>query len=764
MTPHPLWMTLLLSCDPGTTEEDPPCQEGELLDGDSCVPEACGTGTWGEVQTDADTVYVDGSAQADGDGSEARPFTTIEDGLDAMGTSGGTVAVAAGTYVENLYLDSSNKGVHIAGRCRELVTLDASDGPADNFNGAGAYFYGDTLTSTWSLSGLVVHGGQYTGMFVDGGKVVLSRVTILEGQGAGIYAADAQVEAGDLEVLDTLEHPQIPWSGYGITLQLGSTLQAIDSAIRGSVGVGLDSYESSILLQGFEVRDTLPYEDGSFGRGISLQDDTHMVATDTTLSGHREYGLYAADSTVELDGFEIVDPHPPKKVSSPESIQGLTQVRVLDPGAVIAQEPPSALWAHGSTTLEARALLVEGAYGYGIKITEATVVLTDSVVRGTRTSHLDTYGYGIVAYLGARLEATNLLVEDNLQAGIGVIDAAAELEDSQVLDTRTNEAGNTWGGLVANRAELSALGCTFQGNRGQGVLLDTTTASLENCEISDTELDGINFGRGLQVLYTDVELADCNVQGNRGAGVLAHDSTMRLQDCAVTDTLRDVELSLAAGLLSQVGSVIEGTNLDIQGTQGPALWSNDGGFLSCTDCIAKDNQFAAAVSTGGGALQLRDTVLESTAAEPNNGGGFGVYVYDSLAATEYGNAAISIQDCTIRDNDLGSIYLRGPGRFEISGNDLEGTDTGKAVNNGSIWNHGDGVFAQAGATGVVSEWDEETQTGLLLTNNSFTSHGGAAVFLDGAGATLSENQYQDNAYDLVQQLCANQDTPVGHED
>ena len=117
---------LLVACG-----EPPPtfltCAEGELLDGDACVPEACGTGTWGNLETDDDTVYVDGSAEAGGDGSMDRPFTVIQEGLDAQ-EERAMVAVAAGTYVENLTMDSEHSGVHLAGRCRELVTIDGSEG------------------------------------------------------------------------------------------------------------------------------------------------------------------------------------------------------------------------------------------------------------------------------------------------------------------------------------------------------------------------------------------------------------------------------------------------------------------------------------------------------------------------------------------------------------------------------------------------------------------------------------------------------------
>ena len=105
----PLFLSLLLSAC-GTDPEPVSCVQGELLDGDACVPEICGTGTWGELETGSDTIYVDGSAESGGDGSKDRPFTVIQEGLDVQGTDG-MVAVAAGTYVENLYMDSAHSGV-----------------------------------------------------------------------------------------------------------------------------------------------------------------------------------------------------------------------------------------------------------------------------------------------------------------------------------------------------------------------------------------------------------------------------------------------------------------------------------------------------------------------------------------------------------------------------------------------------------------------------------------------------------------------------
>ena len=56
-----------------------------------------------------------------------RPFDRIQEAADALGSDGGGgVAIAGGTYVENLELDAAHEGVVLAGRCAELVTIDGS--------------------------------------------------------------------------------------------------------------------------------------------------------------------------------------------------------------------------------------------------------------------------------------------------------------------------------------------------------------------------------------------------------------------------------------------------------------------------------------------------------------------------------------------------------------------------------------------------------------------------------------------------------------
>ncbi len=116
-------LSLLLACSgsapssPSPSAETPGCDEGELHDGETCVPEACGMTPWGDVEG---TIFVDEAAAEGGDGTEAAPFQTIGAAVAVAGTDD-VVAVAAGTYKEKLAL--TDRDLTLAGRCSALVTL-----------------------------------------------------------------------------------------------------------------------------------------------------------------------------------------------------------------------------------------------------------------------------------------------------------------------------------------------------------------------------------------------------------------------------------------------------------------------------------------------------------------------------------------------------------------------------------------------------------------------------------------------------------------
>jgi len=174
------------------TESD--CDTGYLEDDGECVPAACGTGTWGNLEVDESTVYVDIAAGKGGDGSEAAPFTSIQAGLDAAGDAGGgMVAVAAGSYPETLELDRGHDGVRLAGRCKELVLIDAATGDV-NTPGIDV----DANSYEVEISSVTVSGSHYVGVAVGSGTMTIRDSAVVESEYYGVVAYQSGMHATTL--------------------------------------------------------------------------------------------------------------------------------------------------------------------------------------------------------------------------------------------------------------------------------------------------------------------------------------------------------------------------------------------------------------------------------------------------------------------------------------------------------------------------------------------------------------------------------------
>jgi len=109
-------------CEPVLPGE--PCPKGLMaVPGDTTCREVapCGMGSWGDIPTEASTQHVDGSyAVGDSDGTAAKPWTTIQAAVDAA-APGAIVAVAAGSYIEDVTVDA--KPVRLWGRCPAQVEI-----------------------------------------------------------------------------------------------------------------------------------------------------------------------------------------------------------------------------------------------------------------------------------------------------------------------------------------------------------------------------------------------------------------------------------------------------------------------------------------------------------------------------------------------------------------------------------------------------------------------------------------------------------------
>ena len=640
----------LASCDRGPTDDDtsspgPSCGEGYVHDpdlpgafddtyADGCVPAACGVGSLGGLAVDGTTVYVDGSAPSGGDGSQAAPFDRIQEGLDAAGAAGGLqVAVAAGIYVENLALDEDHDGVSLEGRCQELVVLDGSDGEGE----AGIRARGFSGDEQFAVSGMTVERAPMAGIDVSAGHLVARRVLL---QGNGAIGAWARRSHGEL----TLEHATIVDSvpiedgsfGRGITAESGATLTATSTLVQGNreVGIVAMGQGTEVFLRDVEVRDTLSDGRGELGQGIHVEAGGWLSAESCTVAGNREVGVlvrHEASQMVLVD-VDVRDTAPSESGAFGYGVQ-------VSEGA----------------GLQARSCRIESNTEVGLIATDhgTQVELADVEVRDTRSAESGVFGRGLHVAVGARLTASDCNVEGNREVGINVADPGTEvvLTHVQVSDTLpTDLPAGGYGMQVAEGATVLVDGGTLTGNTGAGINAygAGTTVSLDDVLIADTamEADGLN-GRGIDVHDGAwLTATDSALEGNHQIGIAVNDSGTVVWLTAV--------------------EVVD-TEPDANGEGGFGLRISGGATLSMSGgSIERNHQVGVIAVDAGTSVALDAVAVRSTRTGVGDEIGVGIIADEgaSLAATS----------CTVEDNRAAGVIARNPYTV-VRLEDVEVTDT-----------------------------------------------------------------------------------------
>src|SRR5262249_31135691 len=139
----------------------------------------CGEGRWGAIPVDATTQYVDAAYQGGAsDGSESKPWTTIQAAVDAA-APGAIVAIAAGSYAERVLVEGSP--VRVWGKCPSMVEI------AGPYPGTVDVRVGASATEVHALA---VSGETY-GILVSGATdVVVDSVWIHDTPQRGVNVQD----------------------------------------------------------------------------------------------------------------------------------------------------------------------------------------------------------------------------------------------------------------------------------------------------------------------------------------------------------------------------------------------------------------------------------------------------------------------------------------------------------------------------------------------------------------------------------------------
>ncbi|MCB9778790.1 MAG: hypothetical protein H6742_09525 [Alphaproteobacteria bacterium] len=695
-------LILLLACagggpsSPPSDDATPECGEGELYDGEACVPEACGMAPWGDVEG---TVYVDPAAAEGGDGTRSFPLRSLADAVDRAGAAD-VIVLAAGTHEGGLEIE--DRDLTLAGRCAALVTIDGSTAAEDAaviaFNKANPEVGGGTL----SLSGLTLRGGRLGGLDAWGGTVVLRDSVITENGWFNLSFdwTDALIE--DVTVARPLPTTDQPgtwgmWFGRLCTATVRRTLLHEHPGTAIAV-----SYTDSTLVLEDVVIAGVGSEDDMHGNAALDIDATNTVtATRLTIRDVNQW--FAISQTGGTFAFEdLVIEHHRDTVQVPYPVA--IYVETFDP-------------APGSgDTIAGKGLHLSDTAG-GILISgTASARLSD--VSMEDLGHGNELGVGIFVAAGAEAQVSGLRIEGAKGAAlasqsVGGATSVLAVTDAEIVDT------------------TPGLGSTSDGATDAWVAMGATAGGTARLELSDTVISG---SVGVWML---------------GGGWVDPPATPTalLTDVTIQDVPMGMTSRMNSGLVLQGGEV-DAERLTIERVAGPAatvrgVSEGEPGRLSCEACLFQDAAFAGVLaigSAGGTQVQLTDSTIAGVTAADSVDQAWGV-----LVTHEDGVAEVSLEDSTVSDVQHAALAVVGDADVQVRGGTLDG-GTGGTVG-GVLDVHGNAVYARDLPAG-------DGGTGLWLDGVRLGQGAGASVLLHGASATLTDTSWDSAEGELLQQHCS----------
>lgn len=389
-------------------------------------PTAADPASFAAVYAGAQHFVWGGYAGAQGDGTPARPWTTIADAL-AHAADGDLIVVSAGEYAENVRI---TRPVQLVGVCPERTIVS---GVAAN------------------QAAIVVEAGG------SGSRL---RALGISGAGAGLQLLGADdVEVRGLIVQDT--------AGPGIELVMVDptarpAVLVEETLVDRALGVGILAGGFALTVQRSSVRATR--EDAArlaFGVGISVQpgrfvadraDPTNVVRgqlllREALLEGNHDAGVRVEGSEATIEDTLVRD----TRASLGRAGLGLPPMGL---GIDVSWEVARGLDIPPERPVVVRRSVVEHALGAGIRAWKANVRLEDTVVRDVEAAPGGgCAGHGLRVLTDRTVSATatvvTSLLERTQEAGVHVLGGGVVLDGALIRDVRGDGCAGRYGDALA---------------------------------------------------------------------------------------------------------------------------------------------------------------------------------------------------------------------------------------------------------------------------------------------------------------------------
>lgn len=638
----------------------------------------CPCGSWG------------GGGVPDGAVLVPDDHATIGEALAAAG-EGGTVAVAEGTYVENL---SPPAGATIVGQCADVVTIDGSGQEEPTVE----------VSDGASLSGLTITGG-YRGIRVIGGDLSGSDLVIRDNRQGGVSGVGKRSGAGSIRLDRTSVSGTRPGSpddlgGIGLQVEGGYALELHDVLVDDNVLAGVNIYEGP--------------EDGS----PALTLDGGVIRGTSAQAGFEEFGFglfLQLGATAEIDGLVVEDNYQ-YGVALINEGTGASARELSISGTFANGETGAALAVHTGASLECIDCTLSANQGTAVELNVEGRVRLERVAIADTSAYPSSKGTGVFANGGSvELIATTIDRTEGTGILVGNV-ATASLADVTISNGVSYAPGDT-ALLVQDSAVVEGAQVRVDGNEALGVRVvgPGASATLSDLTITNTvpDADGLAIALG-SVDAAELDVVNLTISGATTA-IFVEAASATIREARISDVAPVVDRSSV--LSATEGSTVALTDAEIVDVEDLAVYAR-GSDLQLTRVTLEDVRSGAGLFLDEGATAIGSDV------SMNRVGDLGV----SLSA----GSVAELTGFDFRDGVVGETYGVALGAIVTGGSVLRITD---GVIDGAL---GDGVLVSGSSAEFTSVTISGTEPALDgSTGTALAAHGGAEV-------SLSDCLFEDN--------------------